>query len=211
VERLIDKVLSIKETVKVIKGIKSSRIQAMCAFLYLYGMRISELLGGTSKLKNGKDVMIRPIRKYQVKPSRINEHPVLVCESIYCEKRGSEMYRTLAIRSDLYPEKELVPIVIDWCDTLNNDISPLFPSAKQPSMSRQHAHYLMKKHVGKSYHPHFWRHCRATHLTNKYNFKEYKLRYWFGWSKRSDMPSNYTHLDWKDMVAEINNSSFNQA
>ena len=51
----------------------------------------------------------------------------------------------------------------------------------------------IQKHIG----PHLFRHSRATHLANV--LTEAQMREYFGWTKRSDMPSIYVHLSGRDV------------
>ena len=50
--------------------------------------------------------------------------------------------------------------------------------------------------------PHIFRHSRATELAKK-GWNEAKLRYYFGWTERSHMPTVYTHLAFGDTRNEI--------
>ncbi|MBD3216209.1 MAG: tyrosine-type recombinase/integrase [Candidatus Lokiarchaeota archaeon] len=55
----------------------------------------------------------------------------------------------------------------------------------------------------KSLNPHLFRHSRLTELATNRNLNEPQLRKFAGWSKNSDMPAIYFHLDDSDLRNEL--------
>lgn len=86
----------------------------------------------------------------------------------------------------------------------DNKDAPLWPSRwiKTRPITVTHFHRLLVKYakvagVNKRVYPHLLRHSRATHLANV--LKEAQMREYFGWTKRSEMPSVYVHLSGRDV------------
>jgi len=53
-----------------------------------------------------------------------------------------------------------------------------------------------KARISKRVHSHLLRHSRATFLARF--FTEYQMRFYFGWSKTSEVPARYVHLSGRD-------------
>ena len=86
----------------------------------------------------------------------------------------------------------------------DNKDAPLWPGrwVKTRPITVTHFHRLLVKYakvagVNKRVHPHLLRHSRATHLANV--LTEAQMREFFGWTKRSEMPSVYVHLSGRDV------------
>lgn len=62
----------------------------------------------------------------------------------------------------------------------------------------------IKAKINRTVYPHLFRHSRATE-TARNGMQEAKMRWFFGWSETSSMPSHYTHLASSDISDYIQN------
>ena len=86
----------------------------------------------------------------------------------------------------------------------DNKDAPLWPGrwTKTRPITVTHFHRLLVRYakvagLNKRVYPHLLRHSRATHLANV--LTEAQMREFFGWTKRSEMPSVYVHLSGRDV------------
>lgn len=54
--------------------------------------------------------------------------------------------------------------------------------------------YFVRAHIDKPFHPHIFRHSRATYVLANNIFHEQAAKQYFGWSPGSDMLATYSHL-----------------
>lgn len=102
---------------------------------------------------------------------------------------------------------ESVPDIQLWLSMhpdKDNPGAPLWPNLCKPTerLGEDGAQFLLRRlaergGIKKRVHPHLLRHSRATHLAKV--LTEAQLREFFGWTKRSDMPSIYVHLSGRDV------------
>jgi integrase len=163
--------------------------KALIAVLYLYGMRVSEVVLGKDKSANA-------IRKKDFQPLLEHDKPFLYLNNIPTLKRrgsqGSKYPRNIAITIE--KEGEFVNILYDYLDTLgDNDI--LFP------FTRQRAFQICKVY-DKKFYPHYFRHARACHLAMIYKFSAYQIKTWFNHGSIASS-EYYVHLSAHDLTRNM--------
>jgi len=147
-----------KERIKeLIRGLKTLELRALGSILYLYGCRISEILG--------------KLRKEQVVYEKDEDGEWLILKNIITLKRRKDTYyRTLPLKIT-EDERELVNYILDYIKTIPEG-HILFTKTRRWAERHFQNHGIF---------PHFLRACRATHLANF--AKPFQLQAWFGWKK----------------------------
>lgn len=198
--------LTRKEIFMLIKSISpvnnrnAIRDRALISILYLTGARIEEVVG----LKDhNKKYIVPPLKVGQIQKYNddfyiIKEMPVL--------KRRAELKLDINNEYILDTPKRNVPIFIkkelpfwnffkQYLDFVylktKNDNAILF------KMTYQRAWQITNKYT-KMFN-HLFRHSRASHLVEHYNFADEQLRTFFGWAT-NQMASNYVHLNMSNII-----------
>jgi len=174
-------ILTPDEVRRMVGAAKTQRDRALIFALYETGARSSEILG--MKLKDLEFDRYGAVLRIGRGPhAKTGERRVRVFESV----------PDLQLWTSMHPDK-------------GNPEAPLWP---RMSMTRGYgiSHsslWLLVKDIarragiGKKISPHSFRHSRATVLAQV--LKEHELKIFFGWSKKSDMPSTYIHLAGADV------------
>lgn len=177
---LPEDIITPKEAWKSINSTKTIRDRALLSLLWSAGCRIGEL--GNMKVKN-----------FQL-TGKGNE--------AYVSLDGKTGRRRILL-------VEGVPEIRDWLEahplknTPNFHEQKLFVMNNGEPMSHAAASKVVrvameKAGINKRKNCHSWRHARATFLCAK-GMPEAQMRMYFGWSKKSDMPSVYAHLSGKNL------------
>jgi len=162
------------------------KYQALVAFLYLTGCRVSELVGNKSR-----DYPRKPIFRHQVERTFFNNVPILMIKDVPVLKRKSNMTRNVPVVIER--EKPFVDILLAYIKNMGMD-DVLFP------MTRQTAWKIVNKQLGLW--PHYFRHLRNTHLTREYGLSGHELKNFNGWASAM-MADNYVHLNWRDIASKM--------
>ena len=168
------------------------RNKALICFIYLTGLRISEVVG--LKVKN-----IPPIIKKQVSTYiQDNMHYLLVSDVFILKRRKGILKRNLPILVE--GEDIFLEPIINYINNIGDDL-PIFLSERGESITRRHAMRIIEKHTGLF--PHYLRHLRATHLVVEFDLSDKHLTEIMGW-KDNRMASRYTHLKFEDVARALN-------
>lgn len=176
--------------VTIINGIPNDRNKALASFIYLTGCRISEILGTTKTLKNGKQYIINPLKTSNVEI--IHKNDMVLIHNVACLKHKTGLkYRNIPII--MSAEKELLDNFLYYYSSLPVG-APLF------KFKRQRAWQIIKKELGLF--NHYLIHQRCTYLATEKNFSEMDLKQFRGWST-TQMASTYTHLKYTDVANKM--------
>jgi len=182
-DKLPEEILVLSEINKLASVCDNFRDKAIVKTLYETGARVGEFL------------------QLQIKHLQEDEHG-MVC----ILPKGKTMGRRLRLIN-------CVPDLKHWLNNHPNKDDPNSPlfvnlgSHKGRGLYTDGLKMLLKKYADriklkKRIYPHLFRHSRATDLA-KQGFREAELRYLFGWSVNSDMPSKYIHLAGGDIEAKL--------
>ncbi len=199
----VDYLLSEKQICQMIEVSDNERNRAMISFLYESGCRLSETLnlrikniqfdkyGAVAILyKKGKDQKtgIRRIRLINSSPYLqllIDHHPFRDYElcPLFCSRDPETFSKMIMkkVHNENLTEKDFEKLTLSR-------------KAVEKIVERAGKEAGIKVHT----YPHLLRHSRATWAA-KNGFNEQEMRIMFGWSKRSNMPSHYTHLASSDI------------
>lgn len=165
-----------------ISTVKSVRNRALLSTLYLTGARINEILNR--------------LKKSQIVPYIQNDKEYAIFKRVFTEKNRKHPLRNLPMPIFLEEERRFYIDVQKYIKGMNPD-TILF------EMSSVNAWYITERwlrrfkersNISKFLNGcHYFRHCRNTHLFEIYDFSEYDLQQWNGWS--STAPAGvYIHL-----------------
>lgn len=164
---------------------------------YLTGGRISEVI---------------EIRKRDIKETKDNGQSILIIK-LNTRKNRFSKFRNIPIPYS--PMVEKVKTYISDLERNNEDF--IFRELARIKRGRTKVWEQFSKEIvtiravrGTEYikeyemkmRPHYLRHCRATHLAEKYGFDSLYLMYFMGWT--SPAPAKrYAHLNWKSMINKM--------
>jgi site-specific recombinase XerC len=169
--------------------------KALISLIYISGGRIGEVL------------KVRPMDLHKIDDS-------LIRVSLITEKNKRTPQREVPVF--LNPiEKEMVGYILQYIDAKQSihelkDSEPIFHKS-QPTIRKRlkrilvtvRANDMANKSIIEDYslgtHPHYFRHCRATHFTIQYRLNAFELTNVMGWSD-TRMAERYVHLDWKNVA-----------
>ena len=183
--KLPEELLTQKDVRSLIDGCNNIRDKALISVLYESGCRIGELLS------------------LERKHVQFDKYGATLNAS---GKTGSRRIRIVNCVPFLANWFENMPITKEdtplWLGlgTRNKNRGIRYPTVES-ILNKLKVRIKFKKAVN----PHLFRHSRATHLAP--HLKEPQMREFFGWSKRSNMPSIYVHLSGRDIdnsILEIN-------
>lgn len=166
--------------------------QLLFAWLYLTGQRVSEALAVK--------------RRHVELLGEGTEKPYLMVDSI-TEKNPTQPRRKIPIPLAGF-ERGLAQFVWDAIQSLNPELS-LFPFTRQNAYFKLRKasircefidHHRRRQEGVLSIHPHYLRHCRATHLVERYNYEKGKLERFMGWSS-DRMANTYVGVSGQDLAA----------
>jgi len=196
-----------------IREMSSERNAALAAFIYLTGMRVTELLGTREHyekvikhyqkidpykpltkenkiLVKEEKMSITSLKKENVEI--IPEDDIMLVHQVPCLKKKTLIpKRTIPII--ISREREFVDIFLTYYNTLQ-PFQPLF------AMSRQRAWQIINKEIGLF--PHFLIHERCTYFVAQKNFTDLHLQKFRGWSDTKPA-ATYTHLSWEDLANKM--------
>ena len=184
------------------KGIKVLKERALFIMAYLTGGRISEIVKEPylRKVQYKKEVLIDEAGNRTVRIARNSKgSPIQISVErkelgykgirrdniswtykdgrriliISMQNRKNKRNKRKRIPIPLDKEESLLGLLQEYLDTLQAD-EPLFP------FSKSKAEEIIKRTTGMN--PHFLRSIRATRLVIDYNFNEFKLQQYMGWS-----------------------------
>lgn len=181
--------------------------RALAALLFLCGPRVTEALAHARIGTDGKTTMAGFTRKDFWAESR-DGHQFVVFRFVTL-KRGDGKVRKNYVLADVEPERSLLALFLSWAQAPERSK----PESRVFRFSRQNARNTLAQRVieigatrlnaeGRAErvtihefhpHPHWFRHCRLTDLSDRYNFNEQQQRAWVGWKTTSEA-SRYTHL-----------------
>ena len=183
------------ETIKKVKVIgcrykEDDPARGIFFWLYLTGQRVSEMLEvrkydiGFENTEHGENIIINSISlKNRNNPRRIISIPIY----------GEEYYMANYVKKMINSiENDEDPIVKYHRVTVFKKLSKisLTISAVNPKTKKTMLKYTFKMH------PHYLRHCRASHLAVIYGCDIIQLMNFFGWASPT-MPNNYIKYSWK--------------
>jgi integrase len=169
------------------KAVDDTPARAIGLFTYLSGGRINEVTDFT--------------------PNRLEALPDRFTVRIKTlkQRRGDNVRKILIPRGDFAKclEDEMMEIVLDYLKGFKSFDYPFRKWGNMSEYLKRHAELktearvrtmsgeYVDKMISKSLHPHFLRHCRATHLHDYYGFDNIQLCRYFGW-KNPEMAMRYT-------------------
>lgn len=191
-----------EELIIIAKKIKNLQERALFIMLYLTGGRISEVVREPylRKVQYKKEIFEdgvgnkkeRIVKNSSGSPIQLNVTRENLCYSgirrdnvswtfkdgrriliISMQNRKNKRSKRKRIPIPLDKEKGLIELLMEYLDKIQPDES-LFP------FSKTKAEIIIKRTTGMN--PHFIRDIRATRLVIDYNFNEYKLVQYMGWS-----------------------------
>ena len=169
----------IKEAILRLGSLKE---QALVAFLYLSGCRISEVVRFTKH----KELAGEPILKEQIE---VRPEVVIIYNVRILKLKDPRLRKSIPIpRNNI--EAFFIDIFLKYVETLPSLKSPLWDH------TRKWAYETLAK---VELFPHLLRHSRVTSLVRDYNFTTARLMQFIGW-KDSNSSSHYTHLNVGDIT-----------
>jgi len=205
-----------------IMRMKSKKMKAYAAFVYLFGNRVSEGIGlpkteetgeyyeytkttkkGTKTVKIPKKILVpnewevEPLKAWAVEYDR--EKGILWVKGIRTFKRGGRPNRDVWVLESGFNEKPLIDIV--WKHTLAvrkkyGDDAPLF------NITRQGAYMAFRKELGVNAFPHKLRDLRATKDAVTYGLDAKDLQEKFDWAN-PEMAMYYGRKNKTDIIAKM--------
>jgi integrase len=174
--------------------LRNEEQRAMFYTLYLTGARVSEAL---------------QIQKRDVWMEQVGDNNVLVFKVLTSKVTSMIPTRNLPVPC-LGIEGNMAMVVWQYRENLGREEERLF------HYSRRRAYNICTglivdtrainpdrtytELLGFKLHPHYLRHCRATHLVVYHGMNNpYDLMKWFGWTDPR-RPMTYLQLDWRDML-----------
>jgi len=158
--------------------------------LYYTGARAGELI----KIRK-RDVWNSP------------DSPDFVKVTIHTEKNQRQKKRTVPISFSLEPEGAILFTEASKMSTGNEEIEKNNYCFLPPTFGWTEATFLrrMRQAINEEYDgvaPHFFRHCRLTHMVTRFGYDSPELRKYAGWS--DDRPASvYTHLKVEDLERKM--------
>jgi hypothetical protein len=208
--------------VESIMRMKSKKMKAYAAFIYLFGNRVSEGIGlplttdtgeyyeyyrttkkGTKKVRINKKILVpnkwlvEPLKAWAVEYDQ--EQGLLWVKGIKTFKRGGRPNRDVWVLESGQNEKPLINIV--WKHTLAvrkkyGDNAPLF------DITRQGAYMAFRKELGVNAFPHKLRDLRATKDATTYGLDAKDLQEKFYWAN-AEMAMYYGRKNKTDIIAKM--------
>lgn len=187
--------MTLPQTVQIITSYPE-KDRALAAFLYLYGARVSEAL----KFLAGDLVA-----------DEFEDKKVLIAKDLLTLKNKKHPTRSLVVTVKGM-EGELAVDLAAYADTVPAD-QELFHYSRQTAynrLSRQSTMIKVRMIDGSmklledfKIHPHYFRHCRLSHLVTHHHFDEISLMRFAGWSS-PHLAEAYVHMDWHDFARRMN-------
>lgn len=206
---------SYEEIVEVAKSFTIDREAALFCLCYLTAGRISEIMAKQFLLKRkyekvenidgkGKHKFVAVstekiahdypgIRRRDFQEDYIEGLKVLV---ISIENRKNETIQRKYCPIPIEKEEELINIIYKYINKLDYDTHLFYNNERKKPYSIKWAENVINK-TGMN--PHFLRDIRATHLAQNYNFTEYHLIAFMGWTDGRPA-SRYVIRNWKKIV-----------
>lgn len=168
--------------------IPNPKHKAFFTFLYLVGGRIEEVVGMPSKQYD-------PIMGHQIEEKLSNEgKPMIVINNVRTLKTGkTNDFRHIPISKE--KEQDFLQILTPYLNDVAKD-QPIF------KYNRTYAWQLAKKYFGREWFPHWFRHTRATRLSEDYEFTANDLQQFFGW-RDIRRTTTYVHLNWQSLAKKM--------
>lgn len=205
-----------------ILAMRSTKMKAYAAFVYLFGNRVSEAIGLPLTRETGEYYEYERVTKAGVKRVRIpkkelvpneweveplkawaveydEEKKILWVKGIPTFKTGNRPGRDVWVIVDGYNEKPLVEIVWRYVKAVRKkygDDAPLFP------ITRQGAYMAFRKELGVNAFPHKLRDLRATKDAVTYGLDAKDLQEKFNWA-RPEMAMYYGRKNKTDIIAKM--------
>src|SRR3990172_772865 len=172
----------------VAKSIPNIRNRALFILEYLTGGRVGEIVCRVQKSDFEKIIL--------------NGVSFLQINNLHTEKNRKRPVRELIF--PIEKEKMLIDMLYEYLDSVNDD-DILFNFTRQRAWQIIHPIILKNKPIAlqKTLNGnHYLRHCRNTHLALIYDFNEYELQEWNGWS--DIRPARvYVHVKKKDIARKF--------
>ena len=188
-ERLSEDMLDKDEVRKLIEAANGTREKALVATLYESGTRIGEFLSlriRDIKVKDGGYAVITlPAEAANLKTGR-RQMPVVECVPF------------LQLWIEAHPDREK-PSAFLWPSEYGKRQDDAIGETTVLKLLRRLAE---RAHIDKELTPHLLRHSRATECARR-GWNESQMRRYFGWSRKSTMPSLYVHLAEGDVEARV--------
>jgi integrase len=183
-DRILEEVFTRDELAGLIGAVSHSQDRALLATLYDCGMRASEFLS------------------LRIRDVAIDEYGIVLRL-----QKGAKGLKTGARHVRII---HAVPYLLRWLNDhplRNNSDAPLWisrsPRSFHKRLSRSGLDRKLKTatdlaKLGRTIWAHLFRHSRATEAA-KEGWSEAMMRIFFGWSRKSDMPTRYIHLAGRDV------------
>jgi len=185
--------ITFQQVVDVCHSYRAPEDRALATFLYLFGARVGEALRSLAG-----DLRLEELKGKQY-----------LIINLSAEKKKQTSTRTVPISLE-GPDKELARELMEYAAQATPE-QKLFTLSRQRAynhLSEQKVEVRVQKVDGSweikpdfKIHPHYFRHCRATHLMTirEPRFDQIRLMKFFGW-KSSEMVLRYGHLVWQDLT-----------
>ena len=181
-----DKCPTIGDIISKAESISEPRTKALFILAYLTAGRICELVR-----YNRNGIKYSSIKRKDIKTAIINERNVLVI-SIRNEKSRDRHTKDFPIPLDKKENIILFNMLVDYINDLEDD-EELF------TFNYQRAYKLLNPI---DFNPHYIRHIRATHLVTVYDFNEFELTKYMGWSDARPA-KHYLELKMTDVLRKL--------
>lgn len=168
--------------------------RALFACLVLTGARISEALSLTRASFN-----------FDIADDPLLAGRGLATVTLRTEKREGQPTRIVPFVAFSTGEAILFKWLREFVES--KDVDSLLWPMKRTCVKERFVKLTFKaycrKHKEQAYcqchvHPHYLRHCRATHLVSSYGMPESVLKVTMGWAPQTRTPEKYLHLNWRD-------------
>lgn len=166
---------TVEEMKGIIWGISNVKHRALLTLCYLTAGRITEVLA---------------LKRENITRDIVNGRTILLFKNLPNRKNRRRKFKDIPVPLD--KEGDFYEMMAPYIDSKIAEMK-LF------TFSRQRGWQILQKY---GYNPHFIRHIRLTHLVTRYDFNEFLLSRYAGWTD-SRPAKHYMEIRWRDILQKM--------